>query len=347
MNKSKRFYFQVLLWFGIWIVLWIFQGSGLGFIQANGLVFIFQAILLAVLIYYAAPALLFKRKYLYFIGASLIGIIVFTWISSLQFDPLHRPPPGSPPTQLIEAPKGPPQIGPSRFFIHFLMLSLSYILATFLETFLVAKKKEEETIRNKNESLQTELKLLKSQINPHFLFNALNNIYALSAIDSAKTQKSISYLADMLRYVLYECEQPLVSLEKEISYIDNYIRLFTLKSSKSYPITTDFKVLDKNIQIAPMLLIPFVENALKHSEIEKIKDTHIRIAIQASASEIEFEVENTIPDKIFNKDSVGGIGIGNVKKRLAIVYPDRHKLTINTENGIFKVTLRISLHGKD
>ncbi len=151
----------------------------------------------------------------------------------------------------------------------------------------------------------------------------------------------------MLRYVLYECEQPLVSLEKEISYIDNYIRLFTLKSSKSYPITTDFKVLDKNIQIAPMLLIPFVENALKHSEIEKIKDTHIRIAIQASASEIEFEVENTIPDKVFNKDSVGGIGIGNVKKRLAIVYPDRHKLTINTENGIFKVTLRISLHGKD
>ncbi len=149
MNKSKRFYFQVLLWFGIWIVLWIFQGSGLGFIQANGLAFIFQAILLAVLIYYAAPALLFKRKYLYFIGASLIGIIVFTWISSLQFDPLHRPPPGSPPTQLIETPKGPPQIGPSRFFIHFLMLSLSYILATFLETFWFAKKRKKRPFGTK------------------------------------------------------------------------------------------------------------------------------------------------------------------------------------------------------
>ncbi|WP_159447555.1 sensor histidine kinase [Maribacter arcticus] len=225
-----------------------------------------------------------------------------------------------------------------------LLIAIAYVIATLVEIFMLAQRKEEEIIINKNDALQTELKLLKSQINPHFLFNALNNIYALSAIDSGRTQKSISYLSDMLRYVLYECEQEIVPLYNEIDYIENYIKLFSLKSSKTYPITTLFSIENQDVQIVPMLLIPFLENALKHSNIEKITDTFIHIKLTASTNQIDFEIENSKPTTPVVTDAVGGIGIDNVKKRLAILYPERHKLEINETSQAFKVNLKLQLH---
>ncbi len=344
MSPSKRYNFQIILWFGIWGAFWFFSGAHPKFIVDNGLAFVFQTLLLAGLIFYAAPLLLFKKKYAYFIVASLAAILVCAWISSPKGGPPPHPPQGLPfphPDNL----RRPPGRLPSPFFIHFLVLSFSYILATFLETFWFAQKKEEETVRNKNENLQTELKLLKSQINPHFLFNSLNNIYALSVLDSDKTQQSISNLSDMLRYVLYECEQELVPLDKEIAYIKNYIRLFSLKSSKTYPIKTDFKTSGPAIRVAPMLFIPFIENALKHSHIEKIKDAFINIRIVATGDNIQFEVENNVPSESIHKDAVGGIGLENVRKRLAILYPDRHALTITESLVAFKVNLNIDLNG--
>jgi LytS/YehU family sensor histidine kinase len=233
---------------------------------------------------------------------------------------------------------------PSKFFINLLLISIACVVATLVEIFLFAQRKEEEIVINKNEALQTELKLLKSQINPHFLFNALNNIYALSAIDSGKTQKSISYLSDMLRYVLYECEQEIVPLYKEIDYIENYIKLFSLKSSKTYPITTTFSIENQNVQIVPMLLIPFLENALKHSNIEKINGTFIKLKMNATANSIDFEIENSKPEFKIVKDDIGGIGIENVKKRLAILYPNRYELKINETSQAFKVNLKLQLH---
>lgn len=151
----------------------------------------------------------------------------------------------------------------------------------------------------------------------------------------------------MLRYVLYECEQELVSLDKEITYIENYIKLFSLKSSKHYPIETDFKVENKNIKIAPMLLIPFMENALKHSNIEKITDTFIRMKIHADEHKILFVIENSSAESQKIVDDVGGIGIENVKRRLAILYPKKHELTIDENGTTFKVQLNIQLHAND
>ncbi len=345
MTKSKRFYFQVLLWLGVWGVIWLSEGASPRFIAANGSAFVFQILLLAGLIFYTAPTLLFKKKYVLFISASLGAIVIFSYIS-FQFSgggPL--PPPGPVMDDMPNRP--PPNPGPSRFFIQSLILMLSYVLGTFLETFWFAQKKEEETVKNKNEALQTELKLLKSQINPHFLFNSLNNIYALSAIDSNQTQKSISYLSDMLRYVLYECEQELVPVEKEITYIENYIKLFALKSSKPYSITTDFDIQDGATRVAPMLFIPFMENALKHSNIEKRGNSFIRIRIHANSSEIQFEVENSIPLETVNKDGVGGIGLENVKRRLEILYPKKHDLKIDDNGTNFKVLLNLNVNGKD
>ncbi|MGB5554466.1 MAG: histidine kinase [Flavobacteriaceae bacterium] len=356
MTKARRFFFQVVLWFGIWGALWLVEGGDSKFIVANGLAFVFQTILLFGLIYYAAPNLLFKKKYTIFAMVSIAAIALFAWIS-FQFAPGGQLPPPSGPgmdalpnipppgPEMGNSPKIPPR-APSQFFIHGIILALSYILATFLETFWFAQKKEEETVKNKNEALQTELKLLKSQINPHFLFNSLNNIYALSVIDSDKTQQSISYLSDMLRYVLYECEQEWVPLSKELTYIENYIKLYALKSSVPFAITTDFDIQDSAIKVAPMLFIPFIENALKHSNIEKRKGAFIRVKIHSTASEVQFEMENSIPQDPIHKDEVGGIGLENVKRRLEILYPQKHELKIDDSGTTFKVQLIIRVNGK-
>ncbi|MFT5892983.1 MAG: two-component system LytT family sensor kinase [Dokdonia sp.] len=261
-------------------------------------------------------------------------------------DRFDRPPP--PRNQQQKPPPNPrrnlTQLGKtlnSPFLINFLLLCITFILTTAIEVFLFAKKKEAALILSKTETLETELKLLKSQINPHFLFNALNNIYALSAIDAGKTQESISYLSNMLRYVLYECERPFVTLQKEVDYIEDYIKLFSLKSSKTYPIETHFTMADTSIVIAPMLLIPFVENAFKHSTIESIKDTFIKIHIDANQDTITFKIENTIAPNNTKKDDVGGIGLENVKKRLAILYPENHTLHVSEEMNIFHVELTL------
>ncbi|MGY8913845.1 MAG: sensor histidine kinase, partial [Flavobacteriales bacterium] len=256
-------------------------------------------------------------------------------------------PPGGQPPVFEGRPPGIQPMAPPQFLIHLLFLSIAYVLSTFMETFLFAQKKEEETIRNKNENLQTELKLLKSQINPHFLFNSLNNIYALSVIDSGRTQKSISYLSDMLRYVLYECEQEKVPLEKEVTYIENYIKLYSLKSSKKYPITIENKIANDNLKIAPMLFIPFMENALKHGNIDRITDVYVRIKIEANTDSIHFEIENSKSERPSVTDEVGGIGIENVKKRLAILYPKSHNLSIDETALAFKVTLKLDLNGNN
>jgi len=299
-----------------------------------------------------------KKKYVAFTLVSIVTILVITLIltrilpdsmAGIEGEMGRLPGPGARPGPRPRFEDGQSLSGnprpPSRFFINLLLIAIAYVIATLVEIFLFAQRKEEEIIINKNEALQTELKLLKSQINPHFLFNALNNIYALSAIDSGRTQRSISYLSDMLRYVLYECDQEIVPLYKEIDYIENYIKLFSLKSSKTYPITTSFSIENQNVQIVPMLLIPFLENALKHSNIEKITGTFIRLKINANENSIDFEIENSIPDTPLITDAVGGIGIDNVKKRLAILYPNRHELVINETAQTFKVNLKLQLNG--
>lgn len=354
MDALKRFLFQLVLWLAIWVIAWFFLGADFQFFTDNVLTFLLQVLVIALLIFYTAPSLLFKKKYLLFIGLS-IGLLLLcsfllprgAGIDGPGMPPRMGPGLGPPPRADMEMLRPMQRKPPPRFLVNLLMLSISYIAATFIETFLFAQKKEEEIIVNKNEALQTELKLLKSQINPHFLFNSLNNIYALSVIDSGKTQQSISYLSDMLRYVLYECEQEWVPLEKEITYITNYIKLFSLKSSKPFPITTEFRISKEDIKIAPMLLIPFMENALKHSNIEKRKDTYIQMKIEAEERRIRFEIENSIPRALVVKDGVGGIGIENVKKRLAILYPGQHELLINETSSAFKVNLNIDLNGND
>ena len=343
MNRTKRLLIQVALWLFIGVIIWLNLDAAPEILQENLVSFAFQMFLIGSLIYYTAPKFLFKNKYVLFAILSLVVIVISSYIISNLFgSPMAKP------ESLHDFEFGPPppelRKPPSKFLIHLLMLSVSYILAIVIEAFMFLKTKEEETILSEKINLQNELKLLKSQINPHFLFNSLNNIYTLAGIDSNKTKKSIINLSDMLRYVLYECDQDRVAIQKEVEYIENYIKLFSLKSSNKYPINTQFKIVNNTASIAPMLFIPFIENALKHSNIDDIKNSFINIKLNADDNKIHFEVENSLPKTTFNKDEVGGIGLENVKKRLAILYPEKHELKITENESSFKVKLNLKLH---
>ncbi|MCK0131405.1 sensor histidine kinase [Flavobacteriaceae bacterium F08102] len=332
MNSTKRFVFQAIFWFVIWVMLWLQQGTESNFIGENLPVYLAQVALVGMLIYYTGPRFLFTKKYVQFAVISLLVIGMYGFITFLLRD--HKAPP---PLGLAKIPKRPPSI----VFMHSLFILISYILGMVIEFAVFTKRKEDEIKLRKTEHIQTELKLLKSQINPHFIFNSLNNIYALSAIDAQKTQESISHLSTMLRYVLYECERPLVPLQKEVDYIEHYLKLFSLKSSKPYAIKTAYEGIHTSLEIAPMLLIPFVENALKHSHIEKRKDTFIDIRLSTDDKTIHFQCKNSIADSCIEKDAVGGIGLENVKKRLAILYPDKHSLLCEAQGATFVVNLNI------
>jgi len=337
MSRPKRFLFQIILWGIIWLLLWMAQNFEFPFLMGNIPVYIVQLGAVAILIYYLGPKLFEEKKYGQFLLLSLLIIGVGSIVTSfLQF---NGPPP-PPPPHLEGRPAGlkPPIIN---HLSQELFLSLAYLLGLFIEGMHFLQKKEQEATVIKNEALQSELKLLKSQINPHFLFNTLNNIYALAGIDADKTQLSISYLSDMLRYVLYDCDRPFVFPEKEVQYIENYIRLFSLKNSKKYPIEIASHILDPAVQIAPMLLIPFVENAIKHSYIEKLEDAFIHIVLKVSKESIWFQIENSVPNEAFNKDQTGGIGLKNVKQRLAIIYPTTHQLVVDQKENSFKIELTI------
>ncbi|MCK5702992.1 MAG: histidine kinase, partial [Cyclobacteriaceae bacterium] len=139
-----------------------------------------------------------------------------------------------------------------------------YFLSTAFKTSQIALKREKEAADLKSENLNSELKFLRSQINPHFLFNALNNIYSLSLIKSEKTPDVILKLSDMLRYIIYDCNGDRVPLGKEINYIKNYIDLQKLKDDQMTNIEVNFEDTDLKCMIAPMILIPFIENSFKH-----------------------------------------------------------------------------------
>tara|TARA_R110002050_G_scaffold300786_1_gene472695 strand:- start:33706 stop:34791 length:1086 start_codon:yes stop_codon:yes gene_type:complete len=353
MNKLQRVSAQAFIWLVFSILLWNSGDNSSPPILNELFKLVIQIGIIGSAVYFIAPQLFLKRKPFLFLVASVSVIIIGTLIALVvinnpglhpasidnggSFAPEFGPPPNG---EFPHGGGGPPRGHlPSPFWNFLLLFGTTYSIAIFLESMSFASKKEEETIRNKAEHVQTELKLLKSQINPHFLFNSLNNIYALSVMDSDKTQQSISYLSDMLRYVLYECEQPLVPIKKEIDYINNYLKLFSLKSSQPYSITTKFDVENPHFLVAPMLLIPFVENALKHGNIEQRKDSFINISITSAPNEIVYIVENSFDSEKKQKDETGGIGLKNVQKRLSILYADGYLLEVDNTDNSYKIQL--------
>ena len=192
-----------------------------------------------------------------------------------------------------------------------------------------------------NQSMHSEMALLRSQINPHFLFNTLNNIDLLVFKDQQKASDSIVKLSEIMRYMLYEANADQVSLTREIQYIQSMVDLMRLRLVN--PDFIQFEVIGnaENRKIPPMLLVPFVENAFKHGK-KSGKAPGIVIKLQIRPDEYHFMVRNKVQEA-FNtsKDGTGGIGLSNVKRRLALLYPKNHRLDIQHSMDRFEIHLQI------
>ena len=308
-------------WLFIFRLLPVLIGVGL-------VVFLNEALLL--------PRLYFGRGRGCYILGGLLLLVGVALLLQYGFEPNRRFP--------VEFGRGPRPRGLGTATVRYLLpLATSLLGSSLLAVTKYASDQQQRIIRADAERLATELKFLKSQVNPHFLFNSLNNIYTLTLLRDELAAESLLRLSDMLRYMLYEADTPTVALSKEIGYIRNFVELMALRDSRGLNVRVDLDESRPGLRIAPLLLIPFVENAFKHGGIEDRRRGFVDLQLKTSDGGLDFVVTNSLPGKPATVDAVGGIGLGNVRKRLELLYPDRHALAIDRAPTTFSVTLSLHL----
>lgn len=224
------------------------------------------------------------------------------------------------------------------FYDNIYYSSTTIFISTVFCFFKLMSEAEVEKRQLIEEKKNSELQALKTQINPHFIFNTLNNIYSLVYQNSEKALPAIEELSQLLRYSTKDLERDFISLEKEVGYLDSLIELEKLRIKNPELLIIEKKINFPNLNISPMLLVPFVENAFKHGDFS---GKGFMLKISDENQKLNFQLHNFKKQK--SKDSVSGIGIGNVKKRLEILYPKRYKLDINETETEYSVDLKIDL----
>ncbi len=230
------------------------------------------------------------------------------------------------------------------FFLPIIYLSVTSFLKFYREwvNFQEVELKLKET---ENEKLEAELKVLKAQINPHFMFNTLNNIYSLSLDKSNLTPGIVLKLSEILSYTLYECKEDKVLVKDEIAFINNYLELEKIRIGEKADIQFVNTGIYDDLRIAPLLFMPFIENAFKHGINQRPSNPYIKIYLEFSGDKkMRFSIKNnTNPNFTPEKSNANGIGLENAKKRLNLIYPNSHKLTISDSDDLYKVELELDL----
>lgn len=231
---------------------------------------------------------------------------------------------------------------PLLFLSSFLMGLFSTVLRIVMDWWRYQAEKQELT----TQTMQSELRFLKNQINPHFLFNTLNNLYALTLKKSDEAPEIVLRLSEIMRYMLYECNERQVYLSKEIQYLQNYLELERLRQKPDMEIRLRVEGLVGDQMVAPLLFVPFVENSFKHGLNHHLQDSgYVRILMRISGNELMFEVENSkseTPPRVSHPRS-GGIGLHNVRKQLDLMYPGKYRLDIEEEPHRYAIRLQLTL----
>lgn len=205
--------------------------------------------------------------------------------------------------------------------------------------FLIRSLTQEREMKElKEQQLVSELNYLKAQLHPHFFFNTINNIYALALRQSTQTAPMIARLGEMMRYILYEANQPTVPLSRELTFLSNYIEVEKIRHQTHTDIQFDVQGIRPDYRIEPLLLLPFIENAFKHGLEEETKNGFVNIVICQTDQDFNLQVSNSVPQSL-KKAASSGIGIQNVRKRLDLLYPGRYHLDINCTNELYEVSL--------
>ncbi len=228
-------------------------------------------------------------------------------------------------------------------FFKLMFFSLcSFIITTVSHLVDNIKETAESNARLMNEKLDMELRYLKAQINPHFLFNALNNIYALVYTEDKNAPESILKLSEMLRYVTDDCQAEYISLQKEINYIDNYIDFQLMRLENKPNVVFDKKIENVGMLFPPMIFQPIVENCFKYARLAIDRQGFIRISIEQTTNSLIFTTENSIASKSnINATKRDGVGLINVKKRLELAFGDRYSLVTKNDDHIFITQIKV------
>lgn len=226
-----------------------------------------------------------------------------------------------------------------------LAYSIAYVMREILTicalVYFRYSLQQKELLRQlKEEKLSSELNYLKAQLQPHFFFNTLNNIYGQALNGSPDTAPTVAKLAEIMRYILYQSQQDKVPLVKEIEFLESYVDIEKIRHYQHVQIQFHVQNNHPDVQIAPLLLLPFVENAFKHGTGNAIGSAFVHITLHNSEESLNFRVKNSKPGaKPADKQS--GIGLVNTRKRLSLLYPQQHELTITDENDYFDINLLI------
>ena len=224
-------------------------------------------------------------------------------------------------------------------FFSLIPLLIASIIFRLISDRIRFEKMEKEA---RAERLDAELKFLRSQVSPHFLFNMLTNMVSLARKKSDLLEPSLIKLSDLLRYMLYDSDKEKIPVEQEIEQLENYIALQQLRFGEDVKIETTIKNDCPECMIEPMLLVPFIENAYKHG-VGMVKDPYIRVSVMAKENHLNFFVANNYNPANLSKDKNSGIGLVNVKNRLKLLYSGKYELSISNEDGIFSIHLKLDL----
>ncbi|MGN7722875.1 sensor histidine kinase [Chitinophaga sp. 22620] len=355
-HTPSRFplYYEGFIWL-MYVVIWKYDYylgmlprmtvPGGQFFPFNGLLLYAIATSLYMVLYYRllAPALFTRRRYGLFV---LAAILFFAYASKLNYWAFGK---------IFLALNQQPLL--QDFYIrqdHFASIRIQHFLtgwdlrllaiefAMFTSIFFVRYAFRNEARRRQLETDNLQLDSLKAQLQPHFLFNTLNSLYAMSLQQSKETPAFILRLSDMLRFILYDCQESKVPVEKDVAFIQHYIEM----EKKRYPdAVIDFTVeVEGNVKVVPLLCINFLENSFKYGAHRITNNGFVRGKLVQRGGSLLFRLENDIFPLQENNTNKGGIGIENVKRRLALYYPGKHHLTIQERDNIFIVELSIQLN---
>lgn len=232
---------------------------------------------------------------------------------------------------------------PYRLLQNLIVISIPIIFTTGWKLLLDWYQERKRSLELQQEKMEAELKYLKSQVNPHFLFNTLNNIYGLARERSSKVPDLILKLSDILNYTLYETTAKRIALHKELALIENMVNLEKDRYGKRVQIELRLPDEKSDLQIAPLLLVPLVENAFKHGVRNELIKAEVWITADISGHTFSFFIENSIAAKVNEPDANSGLGLANLRKRLDLLYPSRHQLSLSEKEDHFLAQLQVNL----
>ncbi len=287
-------------------------------------------------IYNLIPNYLLKKKYGFFILYTVYTLIisVFVTVLSILYGLVYtenlKADNTSPLTKTV------PFIVLGVFFIVLIVVSINLVIQSY-KSVVANENLKNKILQTQLQLKEQELKFLKMQIHPHFLFNSLNTIYGHALKKGDDAPEMILKLSNLLDYILYQVEKPSVLLQDEINHLNDYVSLEKMRFHDTLDVTIENSIINNTLEIAPMLLIPFVENSFKHGTIIDGKLT-VNIHLKFEEHTLHFAIVNS---SIRDEENVRGIGLDNIKKRLEMLYPNKHSIHITHQKNTFSVRLKI------